>query len=134
MREATIPNAKRYITPIRERLESDTVQHCLKTQIGVPGIIEARDEFDDLDLLFSWKTPFKMERQNHSYLQPWYVRHNGEEIRVNLIDVEKHFKSQNPYNLRLQRYIVGRPNLLRMPVVPVREDKSLHFQAGTQFH
>eukprot|EP00352_Strombidinopsis_acuminata_P006560 CAMPEP_0176374920 /NCGR_PEP_ID=MMETSP0126-20121128/27125_1 /TAXON_ID=141414 ORGANISM="Strombidinopsis acuminatum, Strain SPMC142" /NCGR_SAMPLE_ID=MMETSP0126 /ASSEMBLY_ACC=CAM_ASM_000229 /LENGTH=134 /DNA_ID=CAMNT_0017735749 /DNA_START=52 /DNA_END=453 /DNA_ORIENTATION=+ len=54
LREATIPNAKRYITPIRERLQTDTVDYCLKTQVGVPGVIEARDEFDDLDLLFSW--------------------------------------------------------------------------------
>jgi len=29
---------------------------------------------------------------------------------------------------------VGRPNLLRIPLVPAQEDKSLHFQAGGDFH
>jgi hypothetical protein len=29
---------------------------------------------------------------------------------------------------------VGRPNLIRMPLYPVQEDKSLHYQAGTRFN
>ena len=53
---------------------------------------------------------------------------------MTLAGIEKHFKSEHPYNLKLQRYIIGRPNLLRIPIIPVREDRSLHFQAGTQFH
>lgn len=36
--------------------------------------------------------------------------------------------------MEFQRYIPGRPNLLTLPLMPVQEDKSLHFQAGAQFH
>lgn len=37
-------------------------------------------------------------------------------------------------HISLQRYIVGRPNLLKMPIYPVQEDKSYHFQAGAVFN
>ena len=36
--------------------------------------------------------------------------------------------------MTLQRYIVGRPNLLKISLYPVQEDKSFHFQAGALFH
>lgn len=35
--------------------------------------------------------------------------------------------------LEFQRYIVGQPNLLLIKVVPVQEDKSLHWQNGCEF-
>jgi len=36
--------------------------------------------------------------------------------------------------MEFQRYIPGRPNLLTIPLMPVQEDRSLHFQAGASFH
>jgi hypothetical protein len=35
--------------------------------------------------------------------------------------------------MNLQRYIVGRPNLLKLPIYPVQEDKALHWQSGANF-
>lgn len=59
---------------------------------------------------------------------------NGEDIRVTTVDIETKPKSAEPYFVNFQRYIVGRPNLLKMNVYPVQEDKSLHFQAGADFN
>jgi hypothetical protein len=45
-----------------------------------------------------------------------------------------HDKRQQPLHISFQRYIVGRPNLLKMPIYPVQEDKAFHFQASAVFN
>lgn len=67
-------------------------------------------------------------------VRPFFIRHNDEEIRVTCSSVTEHFKTNQPVLMDFQRYIVGRPNLLTLPLNPVQEDKSLHFQAGCEFH
>ena len=37
-REGTIPTVKTFIDPLRERLESDTLENCMKQRL-VPGVI-----------------------------------------------------------------------------------------------
>jgi len=120
---------------MRERQETDTLEECGRQQV-VPAVIKARDEFDDVDLVMAWRTPFHVRRAEHSYVRPWYIKHpvTEEEIRVTCQNIDYMAKSKLPYFMEFQRYIVGRPNLIRMPVVPVLEDKSLHFQAGAKFH
>lgn len=49
-------------------------------------------------------------------------------------DIERHAKSNDPHFVTFQRYIVGRPNLLKIAIYPVQEDKSFHFQAGAMFN
>jgi hypothetical protein len=100
---------------------------------SIAAVIEARDEFEDLDLVFPWSVPHLIKRSPHYQVRPFYVRHKDEEIRVTLQSLDTHFKREYPYFMKLQRYIVGRPNLLRMPIYPVQEDKSLHWQAGANF-
>lgn len=53
---------------------------------------------------------------------------------MTLNHIDAHAKSEEPLFIDFQRYIVGRPNLLRMPIYPVQEDKSYHFQAGGIFN
>jgi hypothetical protein len=83
-----------------------------------------------------WRAPFQIKRSEHSFVRPWYMKHpvTEEEIRVTCSMINYHETTKLPYFMEFQRYIVGRPNLLRLPVVPVQEDKSAHFQAGCQFH
>lgn len=83
-------------------------------------MIEAREEFEDVDLVFPWQTPFQLTRHEHTYVKPWYVRYNdGEEIRVTVNEVKHHHERKYPLYINFQRYIVGRPNLLCMPIYPV---------------
>jgi hypothetical protein len=74
-----------------------------------------------------------IKRSEHYTVRPFYVRHRDEEIRVTLKTIAQHFKREHPLSMTFQRYIVGRPNLLKMPIYPVQEDKSLHWQAGANF-
>ena len=69
-----------------------------------------------------------MERLEHGAVRPWYIRNGDEdEIRVTVNEIKHHFSKGVPYFMKLQRYIVGRPNLLLMPIYPMQEDKSAHF-------
>jgi hypothetical protein len=97
-------------------------------------VINARDEFDDLDLVFPHRTPFTIKKTDHGMVRPFFVRHNDEEIMVTVNHISEHLKTQVPIFIDFQRYIIGRPNLLTLPINPVQEDKSLHFQAGCLFH
>ena len=50
-REGTIPQQKTWIDPIRVRQPTDTLELVAKEKL-VPAVITARDEFDDVDLIF----------------------------------------------------------------------------------
>ena len=135
MREGSIPQVKSYLNPLRMRQPTDTLEECKKEKV-MPGLIHGRDEFSDIDLVWSWKTPHRVTRSMHSFVRPWYVIHpeTEEEVRVTCKHIDYGVQNKLPYFIEFQRYIVGRPNLLEIPIVPVQEDKSLHFDAGATFN
>jgi len=126
IREGVIPNAKIFVDPLRDRQPEDTIERCVANK-EVVGVIEGRDEFKDLDLVFPWNAPHMIKRSEHYTVRPFFVRHKDEEIRVTLKSIATHFKREHPLSMNFQRYIVGRPNLLKLPIYPVQEDKSLHW-------
>ena len=65
------------------------------------GVIEARDEFKDVDLVFPWNAPYLMKRKAHYSVRPFYVRHNDEEIRVTLNTLDTHVKREYVYFMHL---------------------------------
>jgi len=133
IREGIYPDVKIFLDPLRDRQLDDTLQ-ALHAKGEVAAVIKARDEFEDVDLVLPHRAPFTIWKADHGMVRPFYVRHNDEEIMVTVTKIETHFKSKEPLLVEFQRYIPGRPNLLTLPLVPVQEDKSLHFQAGCQFH
>ena len=100
----------------------------------IAAVIEERDEFEDLDLVLPHRTPFTIRKTDFGLVRPFFIRHNDEEIMVTTNKITEHFKTKKPVHINFQRYIPGRPNLLTLPLIPVQEDKSLHFQAGALFH
>jgi len=101
----------------------------------IPGVIKAREEFNDIDMVWPWKAPFRVTRVDHGAVRPWYCIHpeTEEEIRVTVMNIDYGVKNRLPYFMEFQRYIVGRPNLLCLNIDPVLEDQSLHFMAGADF-
>ncbi|CDW73589.1 UNKNOWN [Stylonychia lemnae] len=132
-REGVLPEEKTFIEAVRERQPEDKIENLQKEKL-VAAVIQGRDEFPDVDLVLPWSAPHLILRSDHYEVKPLYVKVGGEEIRVTTIDIETNAKSHQPYFVSLQRYIVGRPNLLKMAIYPVQEDKSLHFQAGANFN
>ncbi len=96
-------------------------------------MVEAREEYEDLDLVFPWRVPYQILRTQHGEVKPFYINYKDEEIRVTYREAPRHPRTDAVYKLYLQRYIVGRPNLLYLPVVPVKEESSPHFEAGSKF-
>jgi len=62
-------------------------------------VIKARDEFDDLDLIWPWRTPFHVTRGEHGMVRPWYMKHpvTEEEIRMTCTSIDYHEKTRLPY-------------------------------------
>ena len=94
IREGSIPTAKSFLNPIRMRQPTDTLEYCMKEET-IPGVIRGRDEFSDVDMVWPWKTPFKVTKSIHSYIRPWYVIHpeTEEEIRVTCQNIDYAVKS-----------------------------------------
>jgi hypothetical protein len=62
-------------------------------------VINGRDEFPDVDLIFPWRIPFLIKRGEHSFVRPWYLKHpvTEEEIRVTCLNIDYHNKTTLPY-------------------------------------
>ena len=97
-REGTIPTVKTYLNPDRLRQPTDTLEHCMQERV-MPGVVAARDEFDDLDLVWPWRTPFHVTRSEHGMVRPWYMKHpeTEEEIRITCAKIDYHAKTRLPY-------------------------------------
>jgi hypothetical protein len=132
MRDAYFSTEKIYIDPISERRPEDTIEK-LHSEKLIPALIEERDEFPDLDLVFPHRVPFTMMKTDHGLVRPYAVRYKGEEFLVSVKEIKKHLKTREPILLILQRFIPGRPNLVTVPLIPVNEDRSLHLQSGCMF-
>lgn len=87
--------------------------------INLLGVIEGREEFKDLDLVLPWRVPYQVLRAQHGLVKPFYIKYNDEEIRVTYKEAQRHPKRDHIFHIAFQRYIIGRPNLLILPVIPV---------------
>ena len=98
VRDGSIPTVKSYLNPLRMRQPSDTLQYCMKEET-IPGVVSGRDEFGDLDLVWPWNTPYRVNKSEHSYVRPWYLIHpeTEEEIRVNCNKIDSDLKTKKPY-------------------------------------
>jgi len=50
----------------------------------VAAVINGRDEFDDVDLVFPHRVPYTIRKIDHGMVRPFWVRHNDDEIMVNV--------------------------------------------------
>ena len=98
IREGHIPHHKSFLNADRMRLPTDTLEHCMKNEL-MPGVIAGRDEFSDLDMIWPWRTPYRVTRSEHSFVRPWYVIHpeTEEEIRVTCRNIDYDITSRKPY-------------------------------------
>ncbi|MFN9981857.1 MAG: hypothetical protein ACK53Y_18170, partial [bacterium] len=71
IREGIIPDDKIYIDTLRDRQPDDTIEKCVSnTEVAgnaffkhfLLGVISARDEFKDVDLVFPWNAPYLIKR------------------------------------------------------------------------
>ena len=58
LREGTIKTEKTFIDPIRLREPTDSIETVTVGDQMLPGVIKAREEFDDVDAIWPWKVPY----------------------------------------------------------------------------
>jgi len=92
IREAIYPDVKIFLNAVRQREVGDNLQKLHDEKL-VAGVINARDEFEDLDLVFPHRTPYTITGTDHGLVRPFYVRHNDEEIMVTLQKIDTHLKT-----------------------------------------
>ena len=97
-REGTISQTKTFLEIAREREPLDTIEKCSADKL-VAGVIQQRDEFPDVDLVFNWSVPFLIKRGEHAHVKPFYINHpvTEEEIRVTCNNIEYHAKTKLPF-------------------------------------
>lgn len=98
-REGTLPSFKAYLNPIRMRQPTDTIEKGVELNEWIPGVIKARDEFEDIDMIWPRKAPFRVTKADHGAVKPWYVVHpeTEEEIRVTVSSIDYNPKTRLPY-------------------------------------
>ena len=94
-REALYPANKIYFDSVRERQLEDTLEKMHEKQL-VAACVGERDEFEDLDLVMPWRTPFTIRKTLHGLVRPFVIRHNDEEIMVTCHKIMDHFKTKRP--------------------------------------
>jgi len=75
-----------------------------------------------------------LTKQSHSLVRPYVLQNGDEEIMVTIKEIVRNERTDEFLRVIFQRFVEGRPNLIHMPINPVLEDKSLHYQAGADFH
>lgn len=83
IRDNIYPETKIYLDALRARQPNDTLQNVLANR-EVAACINGREEFEDVDLVFPHRTPFTIKKADHGMVRPFWVRHNDDEIMVNV--------------------------------------------------
>jgi len=101
VRRSTITDVKSYINPERMREPTDTIKYCMANSL-LAGVVEGREEFDDVDLVWKMRTASRITRNDHPFMRPYYLLHpeTEEEIRVTCKDIQYHPTKKIPYNIK----------------------------------
>jgi hypothetical protein len=85
--------------------------------------IKARDEFtEDIDLVVNEKWGNMVGRGEHGMVRRYLVKWNNEDIYTLPEDVIIHDWQNWPLKLEMNRFIEGRPNPIRLPIIPMNFD------------
>jgi hypothetical protein len=102
------------VPPVRLRREDDTLELCRRNKL-TPGVILARDEFEDVDLVFDVKQPTQMRRRKEYKSLLYTVPVGDENITCTINKILQHEGKHWFYQVAFNRFIVGRPNPVYVP-------------------
>lgn len=129
--DRTVLDKNNIVLPaLRLRQEDDTLEK-LRNARECPGVINARDEFPDIDLVFQIRQMYLINRRNNTYLQTFNIKANEELIRCTLQLIKFHPVHDWVIQSSFNRYIPGRPNLLYLPMRMKPEHDNKHINRGS---
>ncbi|CAD8060390.1 unnamed protein product [Paramecium sonneborni] len=126
---------KKVVLPAKRVRSLDDHIVGLWKQHEVAVVIEGRDEFEDIDIVLDYYQVAAVKRRICANVAPIYIRIPGhnEDIRCTLGEIIKDPKSGWPFKVTLRRYIVGRPNLLYVPIALLPNNSNPALVRGTDY-
>ncbi len=95
----------------------------------------ARDEWaEDTDFVIKAKAATFIKNREASHCRRFLLDHNGEEIQVTRSEFLFHDFQHWPMKMAFNPFIPGRPNPIRIPIVPLNFEQSPHYVAGAEFN
>eukprot|EP00357_Protocruzia_adherens_P034297 CAMPEP_0114991350 /NCGR_PEP_ID=MMETSP0216-20121206/11318_1 /TAXON_ID=223996 /ORGANISM="Protocruzia adherens, Strain Boccale" /LENGTH=316 /DNA_ID=CAMNT_0002354657 /DNA_START=29 /DNA_END=979 /DNA_ORIENTATION=- len=131
--EATImPRTKYIIDVLRVRQESDTLEQ-LKANNEIAAVINGRPGHPEVNFVLDRRMAYHLSRQSASFARPFYLKFDDyeEPVRVNLDDIHFHnFVNGWPLKMYFHRFVPGKPNPIRVKIVPVGLEHSKALEDG----
>jgi len=114
--DRTILEKHKLVVPsVRVRQVDDTLEKLRNSRLCA-GVINGRDEFEDVDLVFQSRQINILKGRKDSKVQSYYLRVGDELVRCTLEDVQVHYVHNWIIQAKFNRYIPGRPNLIWLPL------------------
>lgn len=124
LRQRYLPAEIEVINSLRKRNPGDLMEE-LKNNRELPVVVLKRDEWArDQHYVGPWKLATHIARTDIGYCRQFELNiENEEPIRVVLSQIVIHPIQRYPLRILFNRFIPGRPNPIKIPVIPVNENQ-----------
>ncbi|CAI2373813.1 unnamed protein product [Moneuplotes crassus] len=135
LRRQYLPAEIQVNNDLRLRQPGDTIEE-LKKNSELPIVVLKRDEWSkDLHLVGKKKFIIHLARTDAGYCKQFEFNYGSEEpIRVVLHDININPMQRYPMKASFNRFIPGRPNPIRVPIVPYNENQCHDRMLGANVH
>jgi len=114
--DRTILQKNKLIVPtVRLRQEDDTLEKLRNSKLCA-AVINARDEFEDVDFVLQSRQVVLMRARKDANVMSYYLQFGDELIRCTLESVKQHHVHNWLIQAKFNRYIPGRPNPIYLPL------------------
>lgn len=118
MREGYLPPDVPLIEPVRLRRTTDTIE-SLRKEYLVPLTINAREEYPAMEFVVKQRVGLLMGKGEHGMQRRYCVRWETEDIEIIPYELIFHDWQNWPMKIESNRFIVGRPNPVKVPIWPI---------------
>jgi len=105
------------VPPLRLRNPEYTLESLRNSNL-CSGVVFARDGLSEIDLVFDVKQATYLNRVKDYSVRSFLVPVGDEMIRCTLNEIYRHFSKNWVIQIRFNRFIVGKPNLVWLPLKP----------------
>jgi len=135
LKERYLPGEIPVLTELRKRRPGDLME-VLKKKRELPVVVAKRDEWNkDLNLVGRWRLATYLSRADAGHCRQYELDYGeGEPIRVILSNILSHFMQKYPMRIVFNRFVIGRPNPITVPIMPINENNCNDRMLGANVH
>ena len=107
---------------LRLRQADDTISKLKENGECALSILKRDEWAEDLDCVVTMSSARKINRAKHGSVRRFKIHHGDEEIYAVKHEIMMHDWQEWPMKLEMNRFIVGRPNPIRVPIIMGNQD------------